>query len=85
MVGRWCMILFPALYCLLLYLGGSGNAGTGVRVFGSEDLFGLMCLPFFAVPVLGLYIVVAYVIRDLIRGLRWLLNKGNSIDGNSIP
>ena len=70
LLGRWCRWLFPALYFLLYFLGVSGDAGNGVRLFGSEDLFGLLCLPFYAVPVLGLYVAALFVIRDLIRGLR---------------
>src|SRR5262245_39890435 len=68
-LGRWCLWLLPALSRLLFALGGSGDAGHGVRLFGSEDLFALLCLPVYAVPALGVYALGAYVVRDLLRGL----------------
>ncbi len=69
LIGRWGRWLWPALYFLLFFLGASGDAGNGVRLFGSEELFGLLCLPFYLVPALALYVGVLYVIRDLFRGL----------------
>jgi hypothetical protein len=68
-LGRWCAGLLPALHLLLLVLGASGNAGYGVRVFGSEELVAVLCLPVYLVPGLGLYAGAAYVVRDLARGL----------------
>ena len=49
-------------------MGGSGDAGRGARLFGSEGLFAVLCLPFFAVPALGLYLGAACVVRDVARG-----------------
>jgi hypothetical protein len=69
-LGRWCSWLLPGVYCALLLLGVSGNAGGGFRLFGSEELFALLCLPFYTVPTLVLYLILAQVIHDLLRGLR---------------
>ena len=69
-IGRWGAWLLPALHLLLLLSGGSGNAGHGFRVLGSEGLFSLLCLPWYAAPGLGCYALAAYVVRDLARGLR---------------
>ena len=69
-LGRWCAVLLPALDGLLFVLGASGNAGHGVRLFGSEELFGLLALPVYLVPALALYAGAAYVVGDLLRGLR---------------
>jgi hypothetical protein len=64
-LGRWCMVLLPVVHSLVLFLGVSGDAGHGVRVFGSELLAELLCLPVYLVPVLGGYALVAFVVRDL--------------------
>jgi hypothetical protein len=69
-LGRCCAVLLPALYGLLLVLGVRGDAGHGVRLFGSEELFGLLALPVYLVPALALYAGGAYVVRDLLGGLR---------------
>jgi hypothetical protein len=70
-VGRHTVWLFPGLCLALLLAGASGNAGRGVRLFGSEELMGVLCLPVYAIPVLGGYALLAYVIRDLTgRGQR---------------
>src|SRR5262245_56069525 len=69
-LGRWCPWLFAGLYCLVFFLGGSGDAGHGVRLFGSEGLAALLFLPVYGVPALGVYVIAAYVARDLVRGFR---------------
>ena len=69
-LGWWCAALLPALHLLLLVVGAGGNAGHGVRLFGSEELLALLCLPMYLVPALGLYAGAACVVRDLLRGLR---------------
>jgi hypothetical protein len=81
--GRCCAWFLPALHVLLLVLGGSGDAGHGVRLFGSEELFGLLCLPFYTVPAFLLYLGAACVIRDLIRGLSSL--RAGPVAPSSIP
>jgi hypothetical protein len=67
--GWWFALVSPVLYWALLGLGASGNAGHGVRLFGSEEAFGLLCLPLYLVPGLCLVGGMLYVIRDLARGL----------------
>ena len=69
-LGRWCMWIFPAIFYLLFFLGVSGDAGHGVRIFGSEELLGVMCLSIYTAPALALYLVAVYVVRDIVRGLR---------------
>ncbi len=69
-LGRWSALLLPTLYLLLLLLAVSGNAGHGLRLFGSEALFGLLTLPVYLVPGLGLYAGAACVVRDVVRGVR---------------
>jgi hypothetical protein len=69
-LGWWAAWLFPGVYFVLLVVGGSGNAGQGMRLFGSDELFGLLCLSLYTVPVLVGYVILAYVIRDLLRGWR---------------
>src|SRR5271157_2202013 len=59
-LGRCCMWLFPIVYLLLVFAGVSGDAGHGVRIFGSEELFDLLCLPFYALPCLCIYVAVLY-------------------------
>jgi hypothetical protein len=66
-LGRCCTFLLPSVHVLLFLVGVSGNAGHGVRLFGSEELVALACLPIYLVPALGVYDVVVYVIRDLTR------------------
>src|SRR5215831_9040385 len=68
-VGWWFALVSPIVYGVLLGLGGSGNAGHGVRLFGSEEAFGLLCLPMYLVPGLCLVGGTVYVIRDLPQGL----------------
>jgi hypothetical protein len=65
-LGRWCMVLLPVVHLVLLFLGLSGNAGHGVRVFGSKELAEALCLPIYLVPVLAGYVLVAFVVRDLV-------------------
>lgn len=70
LLGRWCMWIFPAIFYLLFFLGVSGDAGNGVRVFGSEALLGILCLSIYIAPALALYLTAACVVRDIVRGLR---------------
>ena len=74
----------PALYLLLLVLGASGNAGHGVRLFGSQELFALLGLPLYTIPALLLYLGAAVVLRDVLRGLCGL-RAGGSAAASSIP
>lgn len=67
-LGRHCAWLLPLLYFAVFLAGASGNAGDGVRLFGSEQLFGLLCLPMYSVPVLAAYAIGVHVIRDLFQG-----------------
>jgi hypothetical protein len=69
-LGRWSAWALPAVYLLLFFLGGGGDAGHGIRLFGSEELFAILCVPVYAVPALGLFLGAACVIRDVARGLR---------------
>jgi hypothetical protein len=71
-LGRWCPWVFPTAYLLLFLLGSSGDAGHGVFLFGSQELFGVLGASFYAVPVLVIYVIGAMVFRDLVRGVRWL-------------
>jgi len=65
-VSGWCTPLLPIVYLVLLFAGGSGSAGTGMRLFDSEVLFGLACgIPLYAIPVLGFFVGAMYVVRDL--------------------
>jgi hypothetical protein len=81
--GRWCPCVFPALYLVLLFLGGSGDAGHGPFLFGSQELFGVLCASFYAVPVLGIYVLLAVVVWDVVRGLRSLWSRRASIAPSS--
>jgi hypothetical protein len=68
-VGRWCVPIFPLVFIALLTAGGSGNAGHGFQIFGSTELFDLLCgIPIYAIPALGLYTGGLYVVRDLTFG-----------------
>jgi hypothetical protein len=70
-IGSWCAPVFPMIYLIAMYVGASGNAGRGFRLFGSELLFDLACaVPFYAIPILGAYVGAIYVIRDLTMGHR---------------
>jgi hypothetical protein len=68
-ISRWCVPVFPIIYLVLIFLGGSGTAGTGVRLFGSEELFGLTAgIPIYTLIPLALYAGALYVARDLTLG-----------------
>jgi hypothetical protein len=69
-LSRWGGWLLPVLYLLVFLVGGSGDAAHGARLFGSEEWFAPLCLPWFAVPALAAYLGAACVLRDVIRGLR---------------
>jgi len=70
-VSRWAMPLLPMIFVLAMVLGARGNAGHGFTLFGSQALFGMVCtVVFYSVPVLGLYVGVLYVLRDLTLGHR---------------
>jgi hypothetical protein len=77
-IARWGQWLLPAVYLLLFMLGGSGDAGHGVFLFGSAELYGTLCLPIYAVPALLLYLGALIVTRDLLRGLRWLRSPASA-------
>ncbi|MBM4068417.1 MAG: hypothetical protein FJ271_05665 [Planctomycetes bacterium] len=67
--GRWCMLTLPVAYLVLLFSGGSGNAGHGLALFGSPTFFELASVvPFYAVPILAVYSALLYVVRDLTLG-----------------
>lgn len=69
-IGGWCVGLFPFLCLVLLFTGVRGNAGHGLTLFGSEEFLNLLCLSWNVVLVLGIYVVVLHVIRDLVWGSR---------------
>ena len=77
-VSRWCMAVFPCIYVFLLVLGGEGNAGHGFTIFGSEAAFEILGgILYFAIPIMGAYVGVIYVIRDLTLGHESALKKTN--------
>ena len=68
-LSRWCVPILPAVDLALLLCGGDGDAGRGMTLFGSAELFGLLCdIPLYGIPILGVYAGVIYVIRDLTLG-----------------
>jgi hypothetical protein len=68
-VSRWCVAVFPLVFVALLTTGVSGNAGAGFQIFGSGELFDLLCgIPIYAIGALGLYAGGLYVARDLTIG-----------------
>jgi hypothetical protein len=67
LVGRHGTWLLPVVYLALLITGGSGNAGWGFLLFGSEELFELICMPWHAVPFLGGIALVGFVYQSLTR------------------
>ena len=68
-ISRWCVPICPSLFLALMVVGDDGNAGHGMHVFGSAEFFDLLCvIPLYVVPVLGVYVVSLYVIRDLTLG-----------------
>lgn len=70
-VGRWCMPVYPIILLLLMVAGARGNAGHGFTLFGSQEFFDWLCAASFcSVPVLGVYVGLLYVVRDLTAGRR---------------
>jgi hypothetical protein len=63
--GRWVL---PNLYLFLVIVGVRG-AGSGLRLFGSEWAFAVLCLPCYLVPILALCWLAIHVVRDVARWL----------------
>jgi hypothetical protein len=63
----------------LVVAGVRGTAGTGITVFGSESLPGLLLAgALYAPPALALFAGPLYVVRDLTLGHPVLSEKGKS-------
>jgi hypothetical protein len=70
-ISGWCVPLLPVVILVLMAAGARGNAAHGFSLFGSLWLFEVVCLVvFYAVPVLGVYVGLLYVTRDLTLGQR---------------